>query len=64
MTDDYVSNDAWLVKAARPDTIDEIADEFERPSWAVEQRSGRTSACAAPSAILRLARRTIERRAG
>jgi hypothetical protein len=27
---DYVSNSAWLASSSRPDTIDEIADQFER----------------------------------
>jgi hypothetical protein len=26
----YVTNAAWIAHAARPDTIDEIADQFER----------------------------------
>ena len=62
MTDDYVTNDAWLTKAARPDTIDEIADEFERPSGSTAFWSDITVRRAERS--LRLAPRAIERRAG
>jgi hypothetical protein len=62
MADDYVTNDAWLRNATRPDSIDEIADQFERPSgssafWTdVSVRRAERS--------MRLAPRTIERRAG
>jgi hypothetical protein len=28
---EYVTNDAWLRQVGRPDAIDEIADQFERP---------------------------------
>ena len=32
MTDDnYVTNSAWVRPAGRPDAIDEVADQFERP---------------------------------
>lgn len=31
MAEDYVSNEAWLTGAGRPDAIDELADQFERP---------------------------------
>jgi hypothetical protein len=30
MTDDYVTNDAWRANPSRDETIDEIADQFER----------------------------------
>jgi hypothetical protein len=30
MTEDYVTNDAWLANPSRDETIDEIADQFER----------------------------------
>jgi hypothetical protein len=28
----YVTNDAWLRTAGRPGSIDEVADQFERPA--------------------------------
>jgi hypothetical protein len=28
----YVSNAAWVRPAGRPDAIDEVADQFERPT--------------------------------
>lgn len=62
MTDDYVTNDAWLSKAARPDSIDEIADEFERPSGSTAFWSDLN--VRRTERDLRLAPRTIERRAG
>lgn len=32
MTDDsYVTNSAWVRQIGRPDAIDEVADQFERP---------------------------------
>jgi hypothetical protein len=31
----YVTNGAWLSQPARDDSIDEIADQFERPAGAV-----------------------------
>ncbi len=33
---EYVSNAAWLEPPGRADTIDEVADQFERPSGAAE----------------------------
>jgi hypothetical protein len=30
MTEDYVTNGAWLANPSREETIDEIADQFER----------------------------------
>jgi hypothetical protein len=33
MTDEtYVTNEAWLRPAGRPDLIDDVADQFERPA--------------------------------
>jgi hypothetical protein len=34
MSDDYVSNAAWVRPAGRPEAIDEVADQFERPATA------------------------------
>lgn len=31
MPDDYVTNAAWLREVSRPDLIDDVADQFERP---------------------------------
>ena len=46
MSDDYVSNAAWVRPAGRPDAIDEVADQFERRSevgraafWSAEEAS-------------------------
>jgi hypothetical protein len=61
MTDDYVTNDAWNT-AARPDTIDEIADEFERPSGATAFWSD--IGVRRAQRDMRLDPRPIERRAG
>ena len=63
MTDDYVTNAAWLANPSRPDTIDEIADQFERTRPGAEafwtdvqtQRAAREA---------RIAPRHIQRRAG
>ena len=33
-TDEYVTNDAWVRTVGRPDAIDDVADQFERPSGA------------------------------
>jgi hypothetical protein len=35
----YVTNDAWVRSLGRPDAIDEIADQFERPVAAVGMES-------------------------
>jgi hypothetical protein len=60
MTDDYVTNAAWLANPSRPDTIDEIADQFERARPGAEAfwtgwHAARES---------RVASRHLERRAG
>jgi hypothetical protein len=36
--DDYVTQAAWHAPAARPDAIDEVADQFERPAAAGAQQ--------------------------
>jgi hypothetical protein len=38
--DDYVTNDAWLANPSRDETIDEVADQFERSrsDWRGEER--------------------------
>ncbi|WP_375476711.1 hypothetical protein [uncultured Jatrophihabitans sp.] len=28
---DYVTNDGWVRQVCRPDAIDDVADQFERP---------------------------------
>ena len=69
MSDDsYVTNSAWRANDARPDTIDEIADQFERPApsglesfWARVELKHSAPARAAADPFLR---RCIERRAG
>jgi hypothetical protein len=64
--DGYVTKDAWLNTGGRPDTIDDIADQFERPSGAgaywssLELRRGAAIRETAASFVPRL----IERRAG
>ena len=64
MADDtYVTNAAWLEPATRPDTIDEIADQFERPrDGALSFWTDVTVRRAERQA--RLAPRHLERRAG
>jgi hypothetical protein len=67
----YVTNDAWVRSVGRPDAIDEIADQFERPvvsigmesfwsreqaSWPTESRGWRSLQWMQP--------RPMERRAG
>ena len=69
MSDDsYVTNSAWRASAGRADAIDEIADQFERPStsgvesfWVqAELRRSAPARIAADSFL----RRSVERRAG
>ena len=65
---DYVTSQAWTTRPGRPDAIDEIADQFERPEpsglesfWArVELRHSAPARVAADPFL----RRCIERRAG
>jgi hypothetical protein len=62
MADDYVTNDAWLHPSARADAIDEIADQFERPSGA--NAFWTEISVRRVERNMRVAPRTIERRAG
>jgi hypothetical protein len=46
----YVTNDAWVRSVGRPDAIDDVADQFERPVaagmesfWSREQSSWSTT---------------------
>ena len=69
MTEDYVSNDAWLVGRGRPDAIDEIADQFERPATSGAATGGAAAFWDDMSSRrvqreMRLAPRHFERRAG
>lgn len=38
-SDDYVTNHAWVRTVGRPDAIDDIADQFERPAAATQPAS-------------------------
>jgi hypothetical protein len=45
---EYVTNDAWLRAVGRPDAVDTVADQFERPVavgmesfWSREQQARR-----------------------
>jgi hypothetical protein len=67
----YVTNDAWVRCVGRPDAIDEIADQFERPVpapgmesfWSREQASWPTAARGWRS-LRWMNPRPMERRAG
>lgn len=56
---DYVTNDAWVRTLGRPDAIDDIADQFERPHSGAEEfwRHAARRGGWVPE-------RTLERRAG
>jgi hypothetical protein len=70
--EDYVSNAAWVRPAGRPDTIDEVADQYERPVagsgsiafWGAPETSGwpRSPRSWRPSEHRSI--RAMERRAG
>ncbi len=60
--DSYVTNAAWTANQGRVDAIDEIADQFERPSGAVAFWDDVTTRRLARESTL--APRTLERRAG
>jgi hypothetical protein len=65
MIDDlYVTNSAWVSAAARSDTIDEVADQFERPGSAEAETFWNEVSLRRAVREARLAPRLIERRAG
>jgi len=67
----YVSNAAWVRPAGRPDAIDEVADQFERPAeagpeafWTADTASRWPRAPRGWRAAEHRTSRTLERRAG
>jgi hypothetical protein len=72
MSDDYVSNAAWVRPAGRPDAIDEVADQFERPVagsgstafWDAQETRGWPRASRGWRAGEHRSIRVLERRAG
>jgi hypothetical protein len=65
----YVTSDAWLRQVGRPDLIDEVADQFERPVasgmesfWSEHESARRTSHGWRSMDDVHL--RTLERKAG
>jgi hypothetical protein len=68
---EYVTNDAWVRSVGRPDAIDDIADQFERPVPAVgmesfwsRERESWGSGPRARRSLQWMHPRSIERRAG
>jgi hypothetical protein len=66
----YVTNGAWVRAVGRPDAIDEIADQFERPVaagmesfWSREQAS-RLNEGRGRRSLQWMSPRPMERRAG
>jgi len=72
MTDDsYVTNSAWLQPAARPDVIDDVADQFERPApagatafWTADAAAAWPRSSSGWRSMERMYPRALERRAG
>ena len=71
MSEDYVSNAAWVRPAGRPDAIDVVADQFERPAepgpeafWNAESTARWPRAPRGWRAVEHRTSRTLERRAG
>jgi hypothetical protein len=68
--DSYVTNAAWLRQAARPDAIDEVADQFERPAdgaaafWSGEEAAPWPRSSRGWRSMERMHPRALERRAG
>jgi hypothetical protein len=67
----YVTNDAWVHQLGRPDLIDEVADQFERPVasgvesfWSERDSAGWPRTSHGWRSIEHLHHRTVERRAG
>jgi hypothetical protein len=68
---EYVTNDAWLRQAGRPDLVDEVADQFERPVavgmqsfWSAQPPARWPRGSRGWRSAGRLHPRALERRAG
>lgn len=68
---EYVTNDAWLRSVGRPDLVDEVADQFERPVangmqsyWTSHQAVRWPRASRGWRSVGRIHPRTFERHAG
>jgi hypothetical protein len=67
----YVMNGAWIRHVGRPDLIDEVADQFERPPtdgmvsfWSKYEETGWPRSSRGWRSRDRLHARSLERRAG
>jgi hypothetical protein len=68
---EYVTNDAWLRSVGRPDLVDDIADQFERPMelgpesfWAADAGARWPRSSKGWRSMERLHPRAAERRVG
>ena len=71
---EYVTNESWVQQAGRPDLIDEVADQFERPLapaatgsqafWSEAEAVPWPRASRGWRSRELMAHRTVERRAG
>ena len=67
----YVTNTAWIREVGRPDLIDDVADQFERPVaqqmesfWSKYEQTRWPRTSRGWRSMDRLHPRTLERRAG
>jgi hypothetical protein len=67
----YVTNDAWVRQVGRPDAIDDLADQFERPVaegmtsfWTVDAGARWPRSPRGWRSMDRMHARSVERRAG
>jgi hypothetical protein len=68
----YVTNGAWVRQVGRPDLIDDVADQYERPApaqgmesfWSRYEATRWPRSSAGWRSMDRLHARTVERRAG
>lgn len=67
----YVMNGSWIRQVGRPDLVDEVADQFERPAaqgmasfWSNYEHSGWPRTSRGWRSMDRLHPRTLERHAG
>jgi hypothetical protein len=68
---EYVTNDAWLRTVGRPDLVDEVADQFERPVaaglesfWTAAGGASWPRSSKGWRSLERMHPRTVERRIG